>query len=252
MTQSSHLLRQILNKMEKLQSQGQKSLAVFDLDSTLFDVSPRVQRILLDFAEVPAFQKKFPEQIRCFKNIRTERKDWGMRQALIRAGLDGHHPEFHEALHDFWYKAFFSNEYLQYDLPYDGAVEYVNHIANLGVEIVYLTGRDVARMGSGSALTLKHWGFPLDDLQTRLVLKPRKEMDDAQFKTDYFTQFEKGPYADIWFFENEPVNIHHLRERLPHVNVIFFESTHAGKAHPPEDIPAIMHFLLDDRKSGEE
>jgi hypothetical protein len=245
MTQSSHLLRQILVKIEEFQNQGLQSLAVFDIDSTLFDVSPRVERILLDFAAEPAHRAKFPEQIQLFKDIRTHRKDWGFKHALERAGLDGHHPEFQETLREYWYQRFFSNDFLQYDLPYDGAVEYVNTVANLGAEVVYLTGRDVERMGSGSALTLKRAGFPLDDRQTRLVLKPEKTMDDAEFKTDWFSCIPPKQYAEVWFFENEPVNIHHLRQRHPEVKVVFFESTHAGKADPPEDIPKIMHFLLD-------
>ncbi len=246
MTQSIHLLRQILNKISDLQSQGKKSLAVFDLDSTLFDVSPRLQQILVDFALHPAHKKQFPEQVQLFKNIRTERKDWGIKNALERAGLDKHHPEFLTAVRDFWIERFFANEYLQYDLPFDGAVEYVTSVANLGAEVVYLTGRDVQRMGAGSALTLKKWGFPLDNIQTHLVLKPHKDLDDAQFKTDWFASLPENKFSDVWFFENEPVNIHHLREQLPHVNVIFFESTHAGKAEPPVDIPAIMHFLMGD------
>ncbi len=246
MTQSSHLLRQILVKIEEFQNRGLRSLAVFDIDSTLFDVSPRVERILMDFAEEPTSKANFPKQIQLFKDISTHRKDWGFKNALERAGLDGHHPEFQEALRKYWYQRFFSNDYLQYDLPYDGAVEYVNKAANLGAEVVYLTGRDVERMGSGSALTLKHAGFPLDDRQTQLVLKPHKGMDDAEFKTNWFTGLPKNHYADVWFFENEPVNIHHLRQRHPEVNVVFFESTHAGKASPPEDIPKIMHFLLND------
>jgi haloacid dehalogenase-like hydrolase len=246
MTQSRHLLRQILAKIEEFQNQGLKSLAVFDIDSTLFDVSPRVERIILDFADEPEFQNKFPKQIQVLKNIRTHRKDWGFKNALERAGLDGHHSELQEALHDYWAERFFSNEYLKYDLPYDGAVEYVNAVANRGAEVVYLTGRDVARMGPGSALVLKSAGFPLDDQQTRLVLKPHRSMDDAEFKTDWFTCLPADQYADIWFFENEPVNIHHLRSRQPKVNVVFFESTHAGKAPAPEDIPKIMHYLLDE------
>lgn len=250
MTQSSLLLRQILVKIEEFQNQGLRSLAVFDLDSTLFDVSPRVERIILDFAEESSSQRDFPEQIQLLKDIRTHRKDWGFQNALQRAGLDGKHPEFQEALRDYWYQRFFSNDYLQYDLPYDGAVEYVNAVANRGAEVVYLTGRDVARMGAGSALTLKHWGFPLDDSQTRLVLKPHKSMDDAEFKTDWFACLPQKHFSEVWFFENEPVNIHHLRSRLPEVNVVFFESTHAGKATAPEDIPKIMHFLLEDSEDN--
>jgi hypothetical protein len=246
MTQSSHLLRQILNKIEELRAQGQKCLAVFDLDSTLFDVSPRLLQILLDFAADPAHQKKFPNQVRLFEGIRTERTDWGIRNALERAGLDGHPSEFQIAIHDYWQARFFANEYLQYDLPYDGAVDFVHQVVNTGADVVYLTGRDVARMGPGSAATMKHWGFPLDNTQTQLILKPHKDLDDAEFKTNWFAALPNGKYSQTWFFENEPVNIHHLRKQLPDVNVIFFDSTHAGKAKAPTDLPAIMHFLMGD------
>lgn len=246
MTQSSHLLRQILERIESLHREGKRSLAVFDLDSTLFDVSPRVQQILLDFANEPAYQRAFPEHIEALQNIRTRRKDWGFQNALERAGFDGKHIEFETAVRDYWHARFFGNDYLQYDLPYDGAVEYVNDVANRGAEVVYLTGRDVQRMGAGSALTLKHWGFPLDDIQNRLVLKPEKSMNDAEFKTDWFRNLPADHYEEIWFFENEPVNICHLQERLPQIKVVYFESTHAGKAVPPEGIPTIVHFLMDD------
>lgn len=245
MTQSSHLLREILERIESLHQQGKRALAVFDIDSTLFDVSPRVQQILLDFAEEPEQQKRFATHIAGLKNIRTHRKDWGFQNALERAGFDGQHPEFEKAIHDYWYTRFFGNDYLKYDLPYDGAVEYVNDIANRGADVIYLTGRDIQRMGAGSALTLKHWGFPLDDIQHRLVLKPEKTMNDAEFKTNWFRNLPADVYEEIWFFENEPVNICHLREHLPQIKVIFFESTHAGKAACPEDIPKIMHFLMD-------
>ncbi|MGZ3743549.1 MAG: HAD family hydrolase [Pseudobdellovibrionaceae bacterium] len=248
MTQSSHLLHQILVKIEEFQNQGLRSLVVFDIDSTLFDVSPRVEKILMDFASDPANKAHFPEEVRLLKSIRTHGKDWGFKNALERAGLQGP-PEFQQALHKYWYQRFFSNDYLHHDLPYAGAVEYVNAVANKGAEVVYLTGRDVERMGPGSALTLAQVGFPLDSQRSRLVLKPDKSMNDAEFKTDWFTNLPENHYAHVWFFENEPVNIHHLRQRHPEISVVFFESTHAGKAAPPEDIPKIMHFLINPRKN---
>lgn len=245
MTHSSHLLHQILVKIEEIQNQGLRSLVVFDIDSTLFNVSPRVEKILLDFAAEPTHEADFPQQVQILKSIRTQGNDWGFKNALERAGLVGHPPEFHQALHNYWYERFFSNEYLHHDLPYAGAVDYVNAVSKKGAEIVYLTGRDTERMGPGSVRTLQQAGFPLDDQNARLVLKPHKSLDDAEFKTNWFTALPRNHYANMWFFENEPVNIHHLRQRLPEVSVVFFESTHAGKALPPQDIPRIMHFLLE-------
>ncbi|WP_295904959.1 HAD family hydrolase [uncultured Bdellovibrio sp.] len=242
------MLSQILVNIQDLTKQGKKSLVVFDLDSTLFDVSPRVERILLDFAAAPINQKRFPEQVALFNKIKTMRTDWGIQNALQRAGLDGHHPEFQEAVREYWQKHFFSNHYLQFDNPYEGAIEFVQAVDQAKAEIVYLTGRDVERMGTGSVEILHQWGFPLHE-RAKLVLKPHRSMDDAQFKTDYFVEAEKKDYAKIYFFENEPVNLHHLMQFCPHVEMIFFESTHAGKAEPPEDLPRIMNFLLSQKES---
>jgi len=237
-------LQTLLEKARELTRKGQKGLAVFDLDSTLFDVSPRLTKILHDFADHPQFQKQFPESVQILKTLSTLRSDWGIKQALIRAGLDQHHPEFHEAIRDFWRQHFFSDAYLHYDTPYSGAVEYVQALTRENIDIVYLTGRDIPRMGKGSREVLLKWKFPLDDKQSTLALKPEKGMDDAQFKSDWFTEQKLGKYAKVWFFENEPVNIEKIREDHPEIEVVFFSSTHSGRAEPPADLPHIFDFLL--------
>ena len=173
------------------------------------------------------------------------RNDWGIKDALIRAGFDGHQPDFHEAIRNFWRQTFFSNEYLDYDVPFDGAQSYVQALYDLGAEIAYLTGRDVARMGTGTAQVLKKWQFPLDGTQAYTVLKPVKGMDDAQFKSDWFAALPANKYAGVWFFENEPVNVNLVRDTHAHVEIVFFESTHSGKSEAPSDLPRIVHFLLD-------
>ncbi|HWU42685.1 MAG TPA: HAD family hydrolase, partial [Bdellovibrio sp.] len=193
------MLEGLLANIQSLSSQGLKCLVVFDLDSTLFDVSPRLERILLDFAEEPEFQKKFPEQVALFKNIKTLHTDWGITGALKRAGLDGHHPEFQEAVTDYWHSRFFSSHYLQFDRPTEGAVEFVSAVARAHADIVYLTGRDVQRMGVGSEDVLRKWGLPLNE-KARLVLKPHKSLDDADFKTDWFVDARKHSYEKIYFF----------------------------------------------------
>jgi hypothetical protein len=249
MTRLSHNLEQTLTEAREIQKRHGQSLAVFDLDSTLFDVSPRLLRILRDFAELESTRANFPEAAKIMKNIEMKRSDWGIKQALIRAGLDHQHPDFHLHLKNHWETSFFSNHYLQYDLPYEGAVEFVNQLQQAGSSIVYLTGRDVTRMGTGSGEILKKWGFPLENSLSQLVLKPKKGMDDARFKSDWFLSIPKSSYGKIWFFENEPVNIHLVRKEHPEVDIVFFESTHSGKAEAPHDLPYLVNFLI--QKGGE-
>jgi hypothetical protein len=237
-------LKNILEKAGQAKRHGRKSLAVFDLDSTLFDVSPRLTKILHDYADDPLHQKQFPESTRILRTLSTKRSDWGIKQAVIRAGLDKHHPEFHDSLRAYWRAHFFSDEYLQYDVPYEGAVDFVTRLAREGSEIVYLTGRDIARMGKGSREILLKWKFPLDESHSRLILKPEKGMDDAEFKSDWFRDQPLSNYDIVWFFENEPVNIDKVRADHPQVKIVFFASTHSGRAEPPGDLPHIFHFLL--------
>lgn len=249
MTQSHQILGQVLVQIDKNRDQGLQSLVVFDLDSTLFNVAPRMEKILKEFAQVPAHRARFPKQIEAFDRIQMQKGDWGIFDSLVRAGLDGHHPDLEEAVREFWKPRFFSDAYLHYDVPYDGAAEYVRALDQKGAEIVYLTGRDVARMGRGSLEVLEKWGFPCDGTKSRLALKPDKAMDDARFKTDWFLALPKDKYADIWFFENEPVNIHLLLPAAAHVKVIFFDSTHSGKAAAPTDLPTVIHYLMGDLAS---
>lgn len=245
MTQTK-LLRKILNETKDTSLQNGKSLAVFDLDSTLFDVSPRIQKVLWNFAHDAVFSERYPETVEILKNIRLEKKDWGIKQAVLRAGLGSHSAEFHEDLRGYWKKNFFSNSYLEYDKPYDGAVEFVRELQATGAQIVYLTGRDTFRMGEGSIKVLKKWAFPVGEDNAQLVLKPKAGMDDAQFKKDWFASQNLESYGHVWFFENEPANLWEIQKHLPKVQMIFFDSTHSGKAEPLPDVPTILHFLLED------
>jgi hypothetical protein len=237
------LLDQILVKIAEINGQNGKTCLVFDLDSTLFDVSPRLQQILVDFAAIPENQAAFPNEMKFFPEIKTHRKDWGITNALMRSGLSSASPAFQEAVRKFWRQNFFSGHYLEYDIPYEGAVDYVRQIDQMGSEIIYLTGRDVHRMGEGSKKILHKWNFPLDEQRSHLVLKPQKEMDDGLFKRDWFLDLDRSQYDKIWFFENEPVNVNLIHQALPEIEIIFFDSTHAGIEEPPDHLPKILNFI---------
>ncbi len=248
----SEILDHVFVKIRSALEKGHETRAVFDLDSTLFDVAPRLEKVLMDFAEVPENRERFPEHIPFFQNVKAHRTDWGIKKTLIRAGLTHAEPEFQAAVRDFWREKFFSNDYLEFDVPYDGAVQYVQQLYQMGCKISYLTGRDVFRMGEGSLRVLKKWGFPIDVPSSELVLKPVRGMDDGLFKRDWFLQYPPKEGQEIWFFENEPVNVNLVLKHSPHVQIVFFDSTHQGAEHPPEHIPKIMNFLcgIDPRDSS--
>ncbi len=236
MSKNHSKLNEILKISHDLRAQNKRSLAVFDLDSTLFNVSTRTQQILFEFAEL----KNLSE----LKNVIVKKEDWGIKESVIRAGytLETHQDLLIE-LRDFWREKFFSNEYIHYDIPYSGAVSYVLELAESGCEILYLTARDQQRMGQGSMEVLRKWGFPCEPQQ--LVLKPSKTLDDELFKNDWFLQLDKKPFEKIYFFENEPVNINAVAKSSPEVEIIFLDTTHARKQEVHPALARIKHFGRD-------
>ncbi len=197
------------------------SICVFDLDSTLFNVSPRSEKILHEFAE--------EMQLMDLLKVSIEIKDWGIYESLLRAGYHHHkHEDLHAQLKKYWMERFFSSNYLHYDTPYLGAIYFVQLLHKNQIPIYYLTGRDVERMGVGTAAVLKKWGFPAKPEQ--IHLKPHKSFDDHLFKLEWVRQIvEKYENSTVYLFENEPVNINLIGQSLPQVRLIYMNSTHSRK-----------------------
>ena len=238
---------EILNRIKDLAlHKGTHPLVVFDLDSTLFDVSTRLEKVLIDIGLEPRLQETFPNVVPHFKNIKTKRKDWGFVEVLKRAGVDHNHYDLFHLVRELWIEKFFSNNYIHYDVPYEGSVEFVQKVDELKVTIVYLTGRDYHRMEIGSRDVLKKWKFPLDDKRSKLIMKPERSMDDALFKRDWVQDHITSTNTSLFLFENEPVNINLIAKDFPEVELVFFDSTHSRKENAADEIATLVHYLLED------
>ena len=237
------ILNKILTEAREHQRRGTPTRAIFDLDSTLFDVSPRIARILNDFAADPEMLLRFPNETKVLALVEPHVKDYGVRRTLERYGFEPPSPEFAKILVDYWKGHFFGNDYLKYDMPYPGSQTFVQDLYALGTEIYYLTGRDIPRMLQGTINSLEQHGFPLKSDRSNLILKPVTGSDDAVFKKDFFLQMDRSS-GPAWFFENEPANIYTVIEHCPHINIIFVETVHSESMPPPgANIPKICGFI---------
>ncbi len=250
MTQPHLIVRNLLASLESELKKNNSVLAVFDLDSTLFDVSPRTQKILDNLRNLPEIQKKFPDLLPHLQDVKTRRTDWGIKSALMRAFENKTPPpvEFNHAARDFWAQHFFSNEYLHFDHPVEGAVDFVNTLFKLGAQITYLTGRDWPRMGPGTLEVLKKWNFPYPDqsLQenpVQLIMKPQAGSDDSDFKSGWFENLKPHDFSRILFFENEPKILHSVESHHPEVEIFFLQTTHSGKAEPLGNLTHLPYFF---------
>lgn len=240
-------LEKILLEAHQFQANQRPFLAVFDLDSTLFDLTLRVSAIVDQFAQEPEYLQLFPEECERLKELKIERSDWGLGEPLSRIGIFEHsHQKFFQEIHRYWTAGFFSNNFLHHDLPLPGAVDFVQQLQKIGpmVHIMYLTGRDIPRMKSGTEESLKKWNFPLEAPTSKLVLKPSASLDDAAFKVAVLRETEKL-YERIWLFENEPVNLNLTAKHCPEIQLVFIESTHSGREEVSETLDRITHFEID-------
>ncbi len=234
-TKQQLLLKQILEQASKIK----RGLAIFDLDSTLFDVTPRTFKIMQDFAKIPNNKKLYPEDTKKISEMKNIPVLFHIKDTLDILELKS--KQCVSELITFWKQKFFSNHYLGYDILTKGALEFITDLLNHNIEVMYLTGRDKIRMKDGTLDRLKKEGFLLNSLET-LVMKPHKDMSDSKFKRDVVISTENR-HDIIWFFENEPENIHLVYKDAPHVKVVFFDSVHSGrKPEPCDKTPRIKSF----------
>lgn len=217
-------------------SAGEKVAVIFDLDSTLFCVSPRTQAILRKLGGEREFAAANAELSEILQNVEVLPTDWGIKSVLERSRAPGTMEVFKE-VRNFWRKHFFANHFLEHDTIYPSANEYVKHLAAMGADILYLTGRNQGSMFEGTVKMLKRWGFPYHE--GCLYMKPSDVQTDEGFKAEELARIAPD-YRHIWFFENEPLIIGLVRERLPaQVRIVFVDSVHSGRAAAPSDLPTI-------------
>jgi hypothetical protein len=205
---TEEVLREVFTRARAAIEKGDLPVIVFDLDSTLFDVSKRSYEILKEWAS-------HPETLRF---VETREKLADLSPAEMRYSLEDvweikkipqeESPYDHQFKHakQFWRKRFFNHDYLIHDEPTPGAVQFVKQLHDLGAMIVYLTGRDVPLMAFGTFDQLKSHGLPIETERTRLILKPKRHIDDLEFKSGAARTIS-GFGKVIASFENEPKNL---------------------------------------------
>ena len=217
----------------------QKTAVFFDLDSTLFDVHPRTETILKKLLNDERFAAQYGTLVDQLKDVRIEKTDWGIRDAMMRHKIQGP-PEFLHAVKNFWRYHFFNDALLIDDPVYPGSDRFVQAVAKAGAHIYYLTGRDQIRMRKGTIESLKKWNFPNVDDQ-HLLLKPSTGQEDENFKAEAL-KAKSQAYQKIFFFENEPVIISKVRRENINVEIIFVDTIHSQVETSPTDLVSIREF----------
>ncbi len=226
------VLEQVLERTAHVLREGALPVVVFDLDSTLFDVSGRSLMILKEWLEHPE-TASFPETREKLSSIESRDMRYSLEDVWeIKKIPHGEAPFDHHFKHakQFWRKRFFNNDYLVHDEPTPGAVEFVNRLHQMGAMIVYLTGRDIPLMAFGTFDQLRAHGLPIETDRTRLILKPKRHIDDLEFKSKA-AETISGLGRVVASFENEPKNLIAMQKCFPKDTMNIFIDT-VSSDHP--------------------
>lgn len=208
---------------------------VFDIDSTLYDVTPRNQQIVRHFAE----NKNLKDSVlkSSLINFNSDRKDWGIKPGLMRLNSKSIDENIIHAIKHHWNTHFFSKDFLHLDEAYPGAVEFLQALDQIS-PVYYLTGRDVDRMGEGSQEQLLRSKFPLDSKRNKLILKPDKAILDHTYKVEELKNLQKQ-FDEIHFFENEPVILNAVHDQAPDIHLYYIDSVNSGRAKIYQNIKTL-------------
>jgi beta-phosphoglucomutase-like phosphatase (HAD superfamily) len=235
-TQQQSTLRAVLRRCRTEKAHA-TPVVVFDLDGTLMDNRPRTLAILREFAD--RCRTRDAALAERLEKAQMAELEYLLSDSLERMGAHRH--SLVEEMHAFWRDRFFADPHLVHDVAVPGAVDFTRACHEAGALLIYLTGRDLPMMGTGTFQSLRDLGFPIGLPGTELVLKPDAAMADEAFKRGMAPQLARLGHV-IAAFDNEPGNCNVMLAHYPDAHVVFIDTQRMPGG--PELDPAV-HVVRD-------
>lgn len=213
-----------------------KTLFVLDIDSSLVLTHKRNEAILRHFAQ--SLRHKNPELSEALATAECRPLEYGYFAGLERA-LPTISKEDAEHIHSFWKQHFFSNDFLHFDIPHAGALEFVRILSERAQPFVYLTGRPSNLMRPGTLDTMAKLGFHITDKM--LHMKPDDSHVDEGYKAAILKDIIRG-YDEVVFIDNEPRVLHLIEKFYPQAHLIFVDTCHSPNVTAPESAFKMKDF----------
>lgn len=234
-------LREVFPRIAETLADGALPILLFDLDSTLFETGSRNLRILREFAEAEATRHaQLPALV---DRLGIDDMGWNVGECLTRLGETD--ANLLQALREFWFARFFTDDYVKTDMPAPGSVDYVNHCHQAGAMIYYLSGRHVGGMETGTVQALTHHGFPFWRGRCAIHLKPSFDMADRAFKDEAVADIRSYKGRVVASFENEPGNANMFLEAFPGALHFLLDTVTSPEPEPPSpELIVIPDFVV--------
>ena len=221
---------------EAATASGGLAVGVFDLDGCLFDTRHRQIQILRELGSregLPELYRVAPEHF----------VGWDLAATLAAAGLsEARAQQLYPTVRAAFDAHFFQGDYALYDHAMPGAAGLVWRCHQVGLRIVYLTGRH-EQMRAATETALRRHGFPPCEGHTRLIMKPDLSTADLDFKAEALRELHLLGTPAL-FLDNEPSNVNHFADEHPDALVVWVETDHSPRpVGPHPHLPALRGFL---------
>ncbi len=227
------LLPRVVEQVRKAYNKQERPMVIFDLDGTLFDNRTRIQQILKEYGE-QELKSVRPDAAQKLAALNVDQVKYMLTDTLSAIGITEATVVNNAAV--FWSQRFFSDDYLKYDTPTPGSVNFVRTLYSNGARIVYLTARDAPRQLIGTVKALRDNGFPIGIQGTELIMRPTVQTQDAIFKqqvTNYLRHYGKV----IASFDSEPANANVYKRAFADSITVIYSAPRAP--NPPPLLPKI-------------
>ncbi|MBI5493510.1 MAG: haloacid dehalogenase-like hydrolase [Deltaproteobacteria bacterium] len=232
------VVRDTLERVAATRAAGRVPVVLFDLDGTLFDNAPRTWQILYEFSVLRARH----ELTARLRTLPKHQLPYAL--ADILALVDEHDGELLRQVAAFWEDRFFRDDYIRYDEPVRGALQFVRMLYDAGTTVVYFSGRDSPGMLVGTAQSLRTHGFPVGVPRAVMALKESFDVEDLVFKRRA-VEFMDTLGEVVASFDNEPGNCNMFRQAWPRAAIVAVATSHAPNPHPLHPSVAVIRDFVD-------
>ena len=216
-------VRKIVEDARGAYNKLERPMVIFDLDGALFDTRPRTAQILHEYAD-QELRGVRPDAAQRLLAMSYANVGYMLADTLQNLGITEAAVVNNAAV--FWSQRYFTDDYVKYDQPTPGSVDYVRMLYSNGARIVYVSSRDVPRQLSGSVRALHERGFPIGIAGTEIILKPTQQTPEAQFKQQVVTYLKQ--YGKVMgVFDTLPANVNDYKRVFPDATVVLLDAPRA-------------------------
>jgi len=215
------LTRGIYPKAIQSRARGNIPVAVFDLDETLVNSTPR--RYLALQSALPALAAQFPAEVEKLRSVRLEhllslQNRYSITELLAKAGIQN--AQFQSQLDAQFVPHYLSSEYIAFDRDIACGAKFIRDLVKMGVVPVYISSRYARTQMAGTVANLQELQITRPNETYRIILRP-DGMSSIDFKKMAFAKVkslgsELGKPVDIVLaVENEPENMNAMTAEFP-------------------------------------